>query len=494
MNMTHPQTAKKPRTVDKILSCANSFPLCHCRGIAFLIYGNQALEIGSQQYRDFISRVYYRETGNVPSDKNMKDVSAIQRGAAFFDSPERDVFVRIGSSESIVFLDICDANNTIIEIDNKGVRKAKKPSVLFFRPPHLKPLPAPELPGNIEMIKPVFGLSNDDDFILIRSILCFWLRGRPGQRGTYPVLNFTGPAGSGKTTRAKICKYIIDPATPEARTPGKDPRELFIAAKNQFCLTFDNVSYLDPDMQDALCSLASQGGYGRKKNYTDDEEQIFEECRPICTNGISFKARPDLQSRMINIELSQIGSQERKTEKQIWSEIEKHRPEIIGGLLTALSKGLRAEQQNKIDVSQHDLPRLADFGEFALYLEAGNGWDVGGTIEALKDNYSGALAHIADESPIPAALKSFIDFNGSFSGTATQLLEELESRADDRIKKFKDWPTSPAKLSNAIDRNIDVLANIGLDIEKGNRDKAGNRIIEIKQKPPGGGVTDSIPF
>jgi len=135
----------------------------------------------------------------------------------------------------------------------------------------------------------------------------------------------------------------------------------------------------------------------------------------------------------------------------------------------------------KIDLSKHELPRLADFAEFTLFLEAGNGWEIGGTIEALKENYSTALESIADEGPVPAALKKFIDFQGSWTGTATQLLEELEGRTDDKIIKTKEWPSSPAKLSNIIARSIDVFQNIGITVTK-ERDKTGSRVLTIESK------------
>jgi len=340
---------KKPEKIATriVKQLENDFCLCHNAGRPYLLFGNQAIEIGSQQYKDFVSRDAYLKTGTAPSETQLREIAQIQRGAALFGSEEKPVFVRVGAAgNSVVYLDLNDGKNTIIKIDSEGVRVAETPNVLFYRPPHLKPLPLPKLPGSLKNLNEIFKLQNDEDYVLLRSVLCFWLRGRPGDRGTFPVMNFCGPAGSGKTTKAKICKYLIDPATPEARTPGKDPRELFIAAKNQYCIGFDNVSYLDADMQDALCSLASRGGYGRKKNYTDDDESIFEECRPIITNGIQFKARPDLQSRMVNIELQQITSKNRKTEKQIWKEVEKQRPEILGGLLTALSRGIYAERNN----------------------------------------------------------------------------------------------------------------------------------------------------
>jgi hypothetical protein len=73
-----------------------------------------------------------------------------------------------------------------------------------------------------------------------------------------------------------------------------------IAANNGYLLAFDNLSGLPIWLSDALCRLASGGGFAVRQLYTDDEEVLFEAARPTFLNGIEeVISRPDLGDRAI---------------------------------------------------------------------------------------------------------------------------------------------------------------------------------------------------
>ena len=104
-----------------------------------------------------------------------------------------------------------------------------------------------------------------------------------------------------------------------------------------------------------------------------------------------------MQSRKIDIELSNIPEGSRLTEVDIWAEAEKLRPKILGALLTALSNALK--EIKNINKKDYILPRLADFALFSVALERGNGWEEEQTIKFLKKllisfiRYSGRRAN-----------------------------------------------------------------------------------------------------
>src|SRR5207244_12384589 len=94
-----------------------------------------------------------------------------------------------------------------------------------------------------------------------------------------------------------------------------------MAATNGYLLAFDNLSGLPIWLSDALCRLASGGGFAVRQLYTDDEEVLFEAARPILLNGIEeVVSRPDLCDRAIFLTLAPIGEVQRRSEHELWRE------------------------------------------------------------------------------------------------------------------------------------------------------------------------------
>ena len=123
-------------------------------------------------------------------------------------------------------------------------------------------------------------------------------------------------------------------------------------------VSYENLSHLQPELQDAFCTLATGGGFADRTLYTNKEETIIEVKRPVVLNGISvLVTAQDLLDRTLHIDLPRI--LKRKTEKDIEIELEENKQRIFGGLLDLLAKALQILPSVKID--QEDLPRMADF-------------------------------------------------------------------------------------------------------------------------------------
>jgi len=461
------ETRGRKKKSSQVLELLKDHELIKFRGNPFLINGNQALEIGGLQYRDYIARLYYLNYGSGLTENQIKETVLIQRGKALYEGTEKTVYFRNAAiSETLVYIDLADGKNTIIEVTPGVWKAAENPDVVFFRPQNIGPLPFPNNPGNIEPLRNFLNLKNDQDFILIRAALPFILRGRPGGRGSYLILLFTGPEGSAKSTAAKILKLLVDPGTPETRTPGNDIRDFFIACFRCLVLNLDNLSHLPRDVQDAISSIVTGGGFARKLNYSDSEEMVFENCNPVFMTGISLKTAPDLMSRTIKLELDPIEEMDRRTESDIYGELEKVKSEIFGGILTALARAL-AEYKKGFDVPP--LPRLADFGKFSIALERGNGYPEGEVIAALSDAYDTALEGIAEENPLINVLLNKLIFSTEqeISGTAGEILKIINHETDEKTQRLEIWPKTAAGLGTIFSRQYNVLKKIGITITKG---------------------------
>ena len=125
------------------------------------------------------------------------------------------------------------------------------------------------------------------------------------------------------------------------RSLSREERELMIAANNGYLLAFDNVSGLPIWLSDALCRLASGGGFAVRQLYTDDDEVLFQAARPILLNGIEdVISRPDLADRAMFLTLTPIGERQRRSEAQLWHEFEIARPRMLGTMFDCSRGGL----------------------------------------------------------------------------------------------------------------------------------------------------------
>src|SRR5207249_8164490 len=123
---------------------------------------------------------------------------------------------------------------------------------------------------------------------------------------------------------------IVDPSTALVRTPPREDRDLLITATNSWVLAYDNLSSVSPWLSDALCRLATGGGFSTRELYTDSDETFFDAMRPVMLNGIDQLAeRADLADRAVILNLPKIDDLKRKDEKQLYGDFETELPQIL---------------------------------------------------------------------------------------------------------------------------------------------------------------------
>src|SRR5215204_2851618 len=65
---------------------------------------------------------------------------------------------------------------------------------------------------------------------------------------------------------------------------------------------------------------------------------------------------------------------------------------------------------------------------------------------------------------------------GAWEGTATELFNILNEKTDDDLKRSKDWPKQPNKLTEQLNRLGPSLAEIGVYVVRGASHKRGRKI------------------
>ena len=321
-----------PTQVERLIQHASMAQLFHAPdGTAYAdIYIGSHCEtwaIRSDGFRRFLKRRYYDETPGAPSSEALQSALDVIEAKAQFDAPERNIYVRVGACDGRLYLDLADDMWRAVEIDAEGWRVVDHPPVRFRRAAGMQPLPAPVAGGSVDALRTFLNVQTDANLVLVVA----WLLAALRDCGPYPVLVVSGEQGSAKSTFSAMLRALVDPNTAPLRALPREDRDLYIAASNGHLLSFDNVSGLPPWTSDTLCRLATGGGFAARRLYTDQDEVLFEACRPVILNGIEdVVTRPDLADRAIFLTLEAILEERRQPEAELWAAFEAERARSRG--------------------------------------------------------------------------------------------------------------------------------------------------------------------
>ncbi len=241
-----------------------------------------------------------------------------------------------------------------------------------------------------------------------------------------------------------------------------------MAACHSWVIAFDNLSGIKEWLADALCRIATGGGYSARQLYTDSDEVIFEAMRPVVLNGIpDLATRPDLADRAIILKLPTIDEANRRTETKLWADFDEAAGSILAFLLDAVSTALRCRDEVQLD----QIPRMGDFCIWAEAAGAAFGWKPGDFTKAYQDNRAAAIGMTVTADMVAEAILALINEVKEWQGTASELLDKLNLRVSDQIKRSDQWPKAPNWLSNRLRRAAPGLRAMGLEVIEHDRER-----------------------
>lgn len=448
----------RPRKqADVLVDIARQHDLFHSPDrLAYARVERAVYQVDSTSYREMLAKTYFDLAGKGCNKNALADAVVTISSIAKFAGTMRQVWLRTGETQGAMYIDMGRSDQQKIEATATGWRFTND-GPMFRRTSAMGELPEPRSPDfsrlwNYINVTP-------DHRVLVAAFMLAALR----PRGPYPILFLAGEQGTGKSTLARVIRRLVDPSASALRAPPKDVRDLLVGALNGWVLALDNLSFLGPQLSDALCRLATGGAISERQLYTNAEEVLIEVQRPVIVNGIEDLAvRPDLAERGLHVELELI--QHRRSEAEFWRAFDADAPHIFCALLEATSRAIR----DHATIQLGKLPRMADFAMWAAAGMLDLGFTPAEFIDAYRINQDMGMGAGVDSSPVGRAIVAFITRRKIWTGTAAELLANIGHDANDGhdgLLRSPAWPKSPRGLAGAVRRLAPALRLAGIEVD-----------------------------
>jgi hypothetical protein len=296
----------------------------------------------------------YNQTGKIPSRESVITVIDLLSSRARRTGEIIQLFNRIGEKDGRYYYDMADGR--AIEIA-PGSWKAVDAPVLFRQLRHQQPQIEPVMTGgDVWRFLDFFQLPEEQKLLFVVTLITCFI-----PRISHPAIHVSGCQGSGKSFLTGLVKRIIDPSSVILSVMPRKPEDLDLLFFRYKVLVLDNLSGLNADTCDRLCSLISGGVIEKRTLHTDLETTILKMNPVVLYSSIgSLHSRPDLTERTIIFELQRIFNEKRMEESEILDKFNEALPFIIGGIFDVLGHALRIFP----DISLSSVPRMASFARW----------------------------------------------------------------------------------------------------------------------------------
>ena len=410
----------------------------------------------SYTFRLLLTKRYYEKTGKACNSDSLKQVMGVAEAKAIFDGSKRKLDLRCAERDGEFWYDLANHEWQAVKITKDGWSVVPAP-IMFRRFTNTAPQVSPSINGDISLLRPFVNIKSDVDFnLLVVYIISCLIPDIPKI-----VLPLSGERGASKSTMLRVLRKLVDPAQKELLTFPSDLNELALILYKNYMPAFDNMSFLNERQSNMLCCTATGGGIFKRRLYTDDEEVILSFLRCVTLNGINQVAnKPDLLDRSILFDLCRVDEEHRLAEKDFWTNFEKARPSIFGGMLDILVKAINLKPQIVLTKK----PRMADFCLWGVAIAEAMGWTGDAFISAYYANIGSSTEEAIKNSPVASAVVAFMIDKASWQGKASVLLSELTFIAEtEQIDTHaKSWPKAPNLLSKKLKQLKANFADVGI--------------------------------
>jgi DNA polymerase I-like protein with 3'-5' exonuclease and polymerase domains len=273
----------------------------------------------------------------------------------------------------------------------------------------------------------------------------------------------------------------IDPSSLESLGEPRDLETVRHQLHNHWLPLFDNINYMPPWFVRACCTASTGEGDDIRKKYTDNDSFIIKFLRPIIINAINRLATgyTDFQDRLLIIKLPRLDKASRREEREIRRQFNAMRPQLIGGLLNALSKAMAL----KPTIAVTELGRMADFTVWGCAIAQALGYSKDEFLDAYAENQNLVNYEVIEGHPVASCLMTLVErqTGAQWQGSATELFEELEDLAVElKINtKQRVWPKAPNSLMRRLNELKSNLHDVGIVFDEDRTSEGTNRVKSV---------------
>lgn len=439
--------------------------------------------IGGKPFVDWLSFAYYSSTkgdsqfGVSASEAAIKQACFALNGIAKYEGKTQRAFLRVAQKDDDThYIFLANERMQTVEVTPNGWRVINKSPVKFYKPEAMQALPIPISGGDISALWQFVNIQEKD-----RPLVLAWMLESFREQTKKPLLAITGLQGSAKSSTHDKIRQLIDPNTANLRPAPKNREDIFVSAGCNWNVSFENVSNLSHEMQDAICTLATGGGYATRTLYTNSEETIINVMRPVIINSIpTVITAQDLTDRVIAIEAPPITAY--KADSEIQKEWEQLKPAIFGALLDLFVATLAKLPVAKSD----DKIRMADFTKLGEAMMMAQGHEAGEFTRLYAENRSESIAKSLESSPVAVAICEMAD---SYAGESTLIYQGTMGSLLEKLTQNKTYgeslPRSPRALSDSLKRQSPALLAHGITINISHKitriNGARGNVVEIRK-------------
>jgi len=311
--------------------------------------------------------------GETPSANAARDALAMfEAETRFAGLDPTPLHMRFAHPEADrLLIDLGDPRARVVDVRPDGweVRLPTAHDPLFVRTPRLGAYPEPATGGSLDELRGLVNLTDEEWDVYTAWVISAMFPSHP-----QPVLFPEAPHGTGKTTIGNIALAHLDPGNWMGAKP-RDDRSWETRLSRSYAVGIDNISRLNPDVQDAIARAITGDEISRRRLFTDDDEIRFVLLARMVMTSIGLPdKRGDFADRLLLLQPREWPPGTTLYEEDVLREkIISLLPVTFGALLDLASAVLRMLPQARL--SPPSGLRMAAFGVFLEAFDLACGTD-----------------------------------------------------------------------------------------------------------------------